>query len=81
MKLEVKDFLKNSGIELLVYAALVCGYFFLVLHFLGQWLYTLFVHERRLYAGVALALIVGQGIALEVLTTVLVRLLRGGRGR
>jgi hypothetical protein len=81
MKPEVKEFLKNSSIELLVYAALVTGYFCLVLHFLGHWLYTLFSHERRMYAGVALALILGQGVVLEWLTTVLIRLVRAMRRR
>jgi hypothetical protein len=81
MKPEVKEFLKNSGIELLVYSVLVCGYFFLVLHFLGTWLNTLFTEDRRLYAGVALGLILVQGVALELLTTALVWLVRAGRRR
>ena len=81
MKREIKEFLKNSSIELLVYAALVLGYFFLVLHFLGNWLDGLFVNNRQLYAGAALGLILGQGIVLELLTTLLVRLVRAARRR
>ncbi|HWX20939.1 MAG TPA: hypothetical protein VN578_13650 [Candidatus Binatia bacterium] len=57
--------------ELVVYAALVAGYYFLVLHFLGTWLEQLFRNERRVYAFVALALILGQGLVLEVLTRLL----------
>ena len=81
MKPEIKEFLQNSSIELLVYSALVLGYFFLVLHFLGDWLHDLFVNNRQLYAGVALGLILGQGVVLELLTTVLVRLVRAARRR
>jgi hypothetical protein len=81
MKVEVKEFIRDSSIELLVYAALVCGYFFLVLHFLGDWLHGLFVQDRRLYAGVALGLMVAQGMGLEWLTTGLIRLVRPGKRR
>ena len=79
MKPEIKEFLKNSSIELLVYSALVLGYFFLVLHFLGDWLHRLFVSNRQLYAAVALGLILGQGIVLELLTTALLRLVGAAR--
>ncbi len=64
----VKNSLRSFLAELAVYAVLVTGYYFLVLHYLGGWLYRLFTSERRLYAGMALALIVLQGIALETLT-------------
>jgi hypothetical protein len=81
MKPEAKEFLKHFLVEMLVYAGLVFLYIFLVLHFLGHWLEGLYVQDRKVYAGVALGLIVGQGIALEVLTTALLRLVRGGGGR
>ena len=59
--------------ELVVYAALVIGYFFLVLHFLGGALRGLFETNKTAYAFVALALIIGQGVLLEVLTSALLR--------
>lgn len=59
--------------ELAVYAGLVTGYFFLVLHFLGGALRDLFVTNKFTYALVALALIVGQGVLLQTLTTWLLR--------
>ncbi|HTS17446.1 MAG TPA: hypothetical protein VMP11_07730 [Verrucomicrobiae bacterium] len=62
-------------IELAVYAVFVFAYFFLVLHFLGNWVKHLFDDRRTLYAVVALALIVFQGIALEMLTTALLKLI------
>ena len=66
-------------IELPIYAVLVIAYFFLVLHFLAGWLKELEAHHLTLYALVAIALIIGQAVALESITTGLLRLLRGGR--
>ena len=58
-------------LELAVYAALVTGYYLLVLKFLGSWLYGLFQDDRQTYAGVALGLIIAQGFLLEILTRAL----------
>jgi hypothetical protein len=66
-------------IELPVYAALVVGYFFAVLHLLGDWLGRLHANHTVLYALVAIALVIGQAVVLETVTTALLRLLRGGR--
>ncbi len=77
MKLEIKNVFKSFSIELVIYAGLVVGYFFLVLHFLGGWLYHLFREERKTYAAVAILLIIGQGFLLEVLTRLLLRFIRG----
>jgi hypothetical protein len=68
MKREDKVTLRSFLIELLVYAALVFGYYLLVLHFLGGWLNHLFTTDRRLYAAVALVFIICQGVLLEALT-------------
>jgi hypothetical protein len=76
MNREVKGSLKSFLVELLVYSALVVGYYFLVLHFLGDWIARLFHADRRIYATVALALIVCQGILLELLTAALFALIR-----
>jgi hypothetical protein len=64
-------------IELPIYAALVVGYFFAVLHFLAGWLGELHAHHTLLYAAVAIVLIIGQAVLLESVTTLLLRLLRG----
>ncbi len=66
-------------VELPVYAVLVVAYFFLVLHFLSDWLGHLHANHTLLYALVAIALIIGQAVVLESITTLLLRLLRGGR--
>ncbi len=66
-------------IELVVYSALVVGYFFAVLHFLAGWLNNLEKTHIHIYAIVAIVLIIGQAILLETVTTALMRLLQGGR--
>jgi hypothetical protein len=77
MKKETATTLRAFLIELAVYAVLVVGYFFLVLHFLGDWLYQLEMHHRYTYAGVAILLIIGQAVVLENVTTLLLRIIRG----
>lgn len=79
MKPEVRAAFKAFLIELLLYGALVVGYFFAVLHLLGDWLHNLQTTHLKTYALVCIALIIGQAVALESLTTWLIRMLRGGR--
>ncbi len=71
MKPELENSLRSYLVEFVVYAGLVGAYYFLVLHFLGGWLYRLFSSERQVYAGVALGLIIAQGLVLEVCTRLL----------
>jgi hypothetical protein len=77
MKAEDRKTLYSFLIELAVYGVLVAVYFFLVLHFLGDWLSDLDKKSVRLYALVAIGLIIGQSVVLEWVTTSLFRLLRG----
>jgi hypothetical protein len=76
MKKESAKSLRAFAAELAIYAVLVTAYFFLVLNLLGNWLYRLDTQHRILYAVVALLLIVGQAVVLDVLTRALFRLLR-----
>ena len=76
MNREVKGSLKSFLVELLVYSVLVVGYYIFVLHFLADWIARLFHGDRRLYAAAALALIVCQGMVLELLTAALFALIR-----
>jgi hypothetical protein len=71
-----KPSLRSFLIELLIYGVLVVLYFVLVLHFLGDGIKRVYDHDKRLYALLALALMVGQGVGLEMLTTWLLRLVR-----
>ena len=77
MKPETATTLQAFVIELIVYAALVTGYFFLVLHYLSGWLQELHLHHVNLYALVAIVLIIGQAVLLESVTTWLLRFLSG----
>jgi hypothetical protein len=63
--------------ELVLYSVFVLAYFFLVLHFLGEWVKQAFDDNKTHYAILALALIVVQGVFLETLTTALLRVIRG----
>jgi len=65
--------LKSFFVELLIFAALVVGYFFLVLAFLPNWLKELFDTNKTKYALVALALIATQGVVLEVISAILLK--------
>ena len=66
-------------IELVIYAILVVGYFFAVLHFLSEWISQVEKSHIIIYAFVAIGLIIVQGIVLETVTTWLMRRLQGGR--
>jgi hypothetical protein len=63
-------------VEMILYAVFVFAYFFLVLHFLGDWVKHVFDENKTLYGVVALGLIITQGVALETLTTALLRMIR-----
>ena len=78
-KTAVRQTLRAFALELVIYAVLVTGYFFAVLHLLGDWLVQLETQHIRIYALVAILLIIGQAVVLEAVTTGLLRLLRGGR--
>jgi hypothetical protein len=78
-KTAIRRTLRAFALELVIYAALVTVYFFAVLHFLGGWLVQLETQHIRIYAVVAILLIVGQAVVLEMVTTGLLRFLRGGR--
>ena len=77
MKADTRKTLWSFLIELLIYTFGITVYFFLVLHFLGSWLERLGKENIKLYAVVAISLIIGQAVLLEWVTTFLFRLLRG----
>ena len=77
MKKETAKTLRAFAVELAIYACFVIGYFFLVLHFLGDWLQQLEIRHRYTYAGVAILLVIGQAVVLENVTTLLLRIIRG----
>src|SRR5258708_35829799 len=76
MKKETARTLRAFLIELAIYAVLVVGYFFLVLHFLGEGLQRIAQNHRYIYAGLAILLMIGQAVLLQNVTTFLLRLIR-----
>ena len=76
MKQDAAKSLRAFAAELVIYAVLVTGYFFLVLHVLGNWLYRLETQHRVIYAFVSILLIAGQAVVLDAVSTGLLRLLR-----
>ena len=72
MEVDSKKLLRNFVIELVVYGVLVVGYFLLVLQSLGEWLTNLYETNLRVYAVIAVVLIVVQGVLLEKVTTFLI---------
>jgi hypothetical protein len=77
MKKETSQTLRAFLIEIAIYSVLVVGYFFFVLHFLGEWLPVLHERHKILYATVAIILILAQAVVLEIVTSFLLRLLHG----
>jgi hypothetical protein len=77
MKQDAAKSVRAFAAELAIYAVLVTGYFFLVLHTLGGSLFRLETQHRVLYAFIAILLIAGQAVLLDALATVLFRLMRG----
>lgn len=77
MKSDTRKTLYSFIAELVLYGLLVTAYFFLVLHFLGDWLAHLNQQNVKLYALVCIGLIIGQAVVLEWVTTFIFRLLRG----
>ena len=72
---EIRRLIRGFAIELLIYSALVVGYFFLVLRFLADPLERLFSNNLTLYAIVALVLIVVQAVLLGTITSFVMGLL------
>ena len=77
MKKDAAKSLRAFAAELAIYAVLVTGYFFLVLHTLGDSLFRLETQHRLVYAFVAILLIAGQAVVLDAVATLLFRLVRG----
>ena len=67
------------AIEIVVYAALVTAYLLVVLRALRPVLLATSEHHRVVYGFLAVGLMLGQGLVLEVLTSLLVGRFRRAR--
>lgn len=76
MKPGLKKIFKAFSLEMPLYAVLMAGYAFFVLHYMGDWLFGLFRDDRKLYAATALGLIVGQGLLLDMVARGLLALVK-----
>lgn len=74
-KPDLPRLIRNFLIELAVYGVLLVIYFFAVLQFLGDPINNLYANNTAVYAVVGLGLIVLQAVALEAVTSYLIRLL------
>lgn len=62
---------RNFLIELVVYGVLVVVYFYMVLRLMNAWLTQIFDQNLALYAFLALILVLGQGVLLDIVTSLL----------
>jgi hypothetical protein len=69
----LKPLLRTMALELVIYAPLVTIYFFVVLKFAKEPLVELYSRSLQEYAVVTTAVILGQGVLLERLTSWLLR--------
>jgi hypothetical protein len=67
---------KTFFFELTLYAILLVAYFAFVLHYLGGWFKELYDHNRDLFAVMALVIMIGQTVGLEIVSSFLTWLLR-----
>ncbi|HSR29127.1 MAG TPA: hypothetical protein VLY63_01085 [Anaerolineae bacterium] len=67
--------IRNFAIEMVVYSALVFGYFYVVLRLLDEPLERLFSSNLVVYAIVGLVLIVAQAVVLDFVTSFVMGLL------
>ena len=81
MRQSLKKLIKAFSLELLLYGVLMAVYAWVVLRFLSGWLYELFKSSHVSYALTALALIVVQGLILEMLARGLLEIFKGRRGK
>jgi len=75
-KLEPKILLRNLLIEITIYGALIFGYYFLVLRWLDDWLFSIFNSNLVTYAFTGLGLIVAQAVLLNFITSFLMKYIK-----
>ena len=76
MKLKPSLAARSFLVELVVYSILVVAYVLFVIGLLNTWLHGLYDNNKTIYAFVALLLIVSQGVVLETVTSLLMKLIR-----
>jgi hypothetical protein len=77
--LNIKLFIRNFIIELILYGSLVVGYYLLALRYLNTYLTNVFQNNLLAYAVLALVLIIAQGVLLDSLTSFLLNKIKLGQ--
>jgi len=67
-----KKMIRKFMAELTIYGVLVIGYSIVILRYFNDYLTDLFESNLLIYSGLALLLIVAQGVLLDFVTTYLV---------
>ena len=75
-KLEPRILFRNLLIEIIIYSALIFGYYLLVLRYLGDWLMSIFQSNLVLYAVTGLSLTVIQAAFLGMVTSFLMKYIK-----
>jgi hypothetical protein len=75
-KLAPRILFRNLLIEIIIYSALIFGYYLLVLRWLGDWLMSIFHSNLVLYAATGLGLIVVQAALLDIVTSFLMNYIK-----
>ncbi len=75
-KLEPRILFRNLLIEIIIYSALIFGYYLMVLRWLGDWLMSMFQSNLVLYAVTGLGLIVVQAALLNIVTSFLMKYIK-----
>lgn len=70
------ELFRNLIIELIIYSALIFGYYLLVLHRMGDWIFNLFQSNLYVYAFAGLGLIFVQAVILDLVTSFLMKYIR-----
>lgn len=75
-KMEPRKLIRNLVVEIIIYGALIFGYYLLVLRWLGEWIASIFNSNLILYAFIGLGLIFVQAVLLDLLTSFLMKFIK-----
>ena len=75
-KMEPQLLIRNLIVEIFLYSLLLIGYYFLVIHWMQDWIPDLFERNLTVYAFVGLGLILTQAAFLDLVTSLLMKYIK-----
>ena len=75
-RMEPGELFRNLLIEIVIYSALIFGYYLLVLRYLADWLMKIFNTNLVYYAIIGLGMIFIQAVLLDFITSYLMKLIK-----